>query len=78
MKETNFKPWAEQGRNFTIGKTIYYVPDFYTCIKGKVVNMYRDGALSLVTIETKDGKTISDSSNRFSSGYPQILNYWKN
>lgn len=78
MKETNCAAWSEQGRNFTEGKTAYYIPSLDFCIKGKVINTYRDGALSIVTIKTKDGKTISDSSNRFSKNYPTILNYWKN
>lgn len=78
MKETNFAAWSEQGRNFTEGKTAYYIPSLDFCIKGKVTNTYRDGAISIVTIKTKDGKTISDSSNHFSSSYPKILNYWKN
>lgn len=77
-KEINFAKWADQKRNYDKEKTVYYIPDMFTCIKGKVVNTYRDGALSIVTIKTKDGETISNSSNRFSNSYPKILNYWKN
>lgn len=78
MKETNFAAWSEQGRNFAEGKTAYYIPSLDFCIKGKVINTYRDGAISIVTIKTKDCKTISDSSNLFCNSFPTILNYWKN
>lgn len=80
MKDTNFAPWSEQNRDFVIGKTVYYIPTFdVPCVsRGKVIDVYRDGSISLVTIQNKNGDTVTDSSNHFCNSFPTILNYWKN
>ena len=76
-KEMNFAKWADQGRNFNKGKIVYYVPDMFTCIKGEVIDCFREGSFAIVTIQANDGKVYIDSSNHFSCSFPAILNYWK-
>ena len=61
---------------FKIGTIAYYVPSFDVVLSGKVVDVYEDGIFRNVTIETEEGEKISDSDNRFSTEYPEIVNYW--
>ena len=61
------------------GRKVYYVPSLIEKpVYGTITNIKHVCGETIVTIHTKAGKTITDTSNRFSIGYPAILNYWNN
>ena len=64
-------------RDYHVGEKVYYVPDMFSAIKGTVTKVFRKGSFCTVSIITDIGLTITDTSNKFCFGYPDVLNYWK-